>query len=353
MSSSNQSLETAIRLGVVFLILAWCFQIIMPFISVILWGAIIAVALYAPFLKLTEKFNGNKKYASLLITIGTITVIFIPMILLSGSLIDGAGSLGEQIKSGTLKISPPSETVQSWPIIGEKVYVALNDVSSSTSSFAKEYAEQINTIGYKLIAIATGVGTGFFQFIISMVIAGVFLNNASTIIPTINRFMSRIADDNGNEILALTTATIRSVTVGIIGIAFIQGLLSGLAMVLVDIPGAGLLALLIFVTAIAQIPGLLFAVPIVIYGFSVAEPSVAIIFGIWMVIVAMSDAVLKPLLLGRGVDAPMLVILLGAIGGMILSGIVGLFTGSVVLAIGYTLVNVWLKAGSELSSPAK
>lgn len=344
-SMVNQSVEIAIRLGLIALILAWCFQILSPFISLILWGAIIAVSINKPFLNVVSKFNGNKKRASLLITIGTIAAILIPVILLSGSLIDGASHIGEQIKSGTLDIAPPSKSVQSWPLVGEKVYTTWEDASTNLSDFTKAHSEQFKTVGSKLISLSTGVGAGIFQFIISMIIAGVFLANASVITPTIKRFMSRLAGDKGDAMLTLTTATIQSITVGVIGIALLQGLLSGLAMMIVDIPGAGLLAFLIFVTAIAQIPGLLLAIPIVIYEFSVAAPSVAIFFGIWMILVIMSDVVLKPLLLGRGVDAPMLVILLGAIGGMFLSGIVGLFTGSVVLALGYTLLIAWLKSG--------
>jgi predicted PurR-regulated permease PerM len=339
----DQSVEIALRLGIVILILAWCFQILSPFISLILWGAIIAVSINTPFLKLSKKLNGNKKRASALITVGTIAAIIIPVILLSGSLIDEASSLGKQIKLGTLEIPPPSESVQSWPLVGEKVYTTWSESSNDLSDFAKKHSEQLKIIGHKLVAIATAVSSGIFQFLISMIIAGVFLANVSSISPAMKRFMNRLAGDKGDDILTLTTATIQSITVGVIGIAFIQGLLSGIAMMAVDIPGAGLLAFLIFVTAIAQIPGLLLAIPIVIYEFSVAEPTVAIIFGIWMILVAMCDVVLKPLLLGRGVNAPMLVILLGAIGGMILSGVVGLFTGSVILALGYTLFQAWLK----------
>lgn len=353
-SALNHSVEIAIRIGVIVGILAWCFQILSPFISLILWGAIIAVSINMPFLKLAQKFKGNKKRASILITVGTIAAILIPVILLSGSLIDSAGHLGEQIKSGTLEIAPPSESVQSWPLVGEKVYTAWADASTNLSGFAKEHSDQLKTVGSKLLAISTGVGSGIFQFIISMIIAGVFLTSASSITPTVKRFMNRLAGNKGDDMLVLTTATIQSITVGVIGIALIQGLLSGLAMMLVGIPGAGLLAFLIFVTAIAQIPGLLLAIPIVIYEFSVASPTVAVLFGIWMILVAMCDVVLKPLLLGRGVDAPMLIILLGAIGGMVLSGIVGLFTGSVILALGYTLFIAWLKNGeTTASTPAE
>ena len=141
----------------------------------------------------------------------------------------------------------------------------------------------------------------------------------------------------------LSTATIRSVAVGVIGIAFIQALLGGLGMMFAGVPAAGLLAIVILVLAIAQLPPILVLLPVIFYVFSVESTTVAVIFMVWSILVSMSDAVLKPIFLGRGVDAPMLVILLGAIGGMITSGIVGLFIGAVILALGYNLYRVWLK----------
>ena len=118
----------------------------------------------------------------------------------------------------------------------------------------------------------------------------------------------------------------------------------------VDVPGAGLWALLlILLLAIVQLPPLLVLAPIILYVFSTASTTVAVIFMVWSILVSMSDAFLKPLLLGRGVEVPMLIILIGAIGGMIHSGIIGLFVGAVVLALGYELFKAWLtgRAASE------
>ena len=143
----------------------------------------------------------------------------------------------------------------------------------------------------------------------------------------------------------MSTSTIRSVAVGVIGIAFIQAVLGGLGMMFAGVPAAGLLAIFILVLAIAQLPPLLILGPVAFYVFSAESTTVSLIFLVWSIIVSFSDAVLKPLFLGRGVDVPMLVILLGAIGGMISSGIVGLFVGAVILALGYKLVGEWLSWG--------
>jgi len=154
----------------------------------------------------------------------------------------------------------------------------------------------------------------------------------------------------------LASATIRSVAQGVLGVALIQSILAGIGLLLIGVPYAGVWAGLVLLLAIVQLPPILILGPIVVYVFSVAETVPAVVFMIWSMLVSSSDAFLKPLFLGRGMDIPMLVILLGAIGGMILSGIIGLFVGAVVLAVGYTLFTVWLEQeqqGSEEQASAK
>ena len=140
----------------------------------------------------------------------------------------------------------------------------------------------------------------------------------------------------------MSSSTIRSVAVGVIGIAFIQAMLGGIGMMIVGVPAAGLLAGIILILAIAQLPPLLILGPIAVWYFSVAEPLPAIFFLVFSMLLSFSDTVLKPLFLGRGVEIPMLVILIGAIGGAMAKGIVGLFEGAVILALGYELFRAWV-----------
>jgi len=346
-SPTSLAIEIAIRLGVIFLILAWCLQILTPFIGLIAWGAIIAVAIYKPFLKLVDKLGGRKKLAVTLIAVGSIAAILVPVISLSSSMIDSATTIGDQINAGTLKISPPAESVREWPLIGKKTYALWNQASVDLSALLQKHPDQLTIAGQKLLGAAKGVGAGVIQFIVSMLIAAAFLSGADSANAAMRRLARRLAGDQGDAMLTLSTATIRSVAVGVIGIAFIQALLGGLGMMFAGVPAAGLLAIVILVLAIAQLPPILVLLPVIFYVFSVESTTVSIIFMIWSILVSMSDAVLKPIFLGRGVEAPMLVILLGAIGGMITSGIVGLFIGAVILALGYTLFQVWLDWGDD------
>jgi predicted PurR-regulated permease PerM len=140
-------------------------------------------------------------------------------------------------------------------------------------------------------------------------------------------------------------ATIRSVTTGILGVAFIQSVLAGLGFLVVGLPGAGLWAVVFLIAAVLQV-GVLVLIPAVVYVFAVSSMTKAVIFLIWCAIVGLSDNVLKPILLGRGVAVPIVVVFLGAIGGFVTLGIIGLFIGAIVLSVGYKLFLAWINEGS-------
>ncbi len=347
-NSTALAVEIAIRLGLIFAILAWCLQILTPFISLILWGAIIAVALYGPFLKLVGKLGGKEKLAVTLIVVIGIAIILVPVISLSSSMVDGATKLGTEVSEGSIQIAPPPEYVKEWPIVGEKTYKLWLQSSQNLRSVLEKYPHQLAAVGKKMLGAAAGVGAGVLQFIVSFLIAAVFLLSAESARTNMLRLANRLTAEQGEELLDMSVSTIRSVAVGVIGIAFIQAVLGGLGMMFAGVPAAGLLAIVILVFAIAQLPPLLVLGPVAFYVFSAESTTVAMIFLVWSILVSFSDAVLKPLFLGRGVDVPMLVILLGAIGGMISSGIVGLFVGAIILALGYKLFGVWVQWGEPV-----
>lgn len=347
----GQAIEITIRLGIIILITFWCFQILSPFISMILWGAIIAVAIYSPFLTLAEKLGGRKKPAVIIIAIAGIALVVLPVVSLTGSLVDGATSLGTAISSGTLKIPPPSENVQSWPLVGGKVYAFWHQASVDLSALIENNQSQLVGFGKSLLGMAAGAGIGALQMIISILIAAAFLSNAEAAGGAMKKLARRLNGEQGEKLITLSVFTIRSVAGGLLGIAIFQALLAGIGMAVIDVPAAGLLALGVLMLCIAQVPPILLLGPVAFYVFSVESSTVATVFLVWCLIVNFADLVLKPVFLGRGVDAPMLVILLGAVGGMLASGIVGLFVGAVVLALGYKLFDAWLQ--KEVALPGQ
>lgn len=342
------AIEISIYLLLIFALVSWCLQIVMPFVSFLVWGTIIAVATHSPFVKLRAAVGERTKLAVLIFVVIGLAVILVPAWMFTGSMIESGQEFKANLESGQFQIPPPGDSVKEWPFVGEKLYSGWEAASSNLSEFLESHVEQIKTVAQKVLSGLAGVGLSVIQFVASVLIAAALLANGEATVAAVRRLFRRLLGDKADEMITLTAATIRSITVGVLGIAFIQAVLGGAGMMVVGVPAAGVWALFILILAIAQLPPLLVLLPAILYVFSTGDnTTVAVLFTIWSVIVSFLDAVLKPMLLGRGVEAPMLVILLGAIGGMLHSGIVGLFLGAVVLALGYKMFIAWLTLGEK------
>lgn len=345
-------IEIAVYLLLIFGIIGWCLQILSPFLGFIVWGVIIAVSVHTPYLKMRAALGNRGKLAMTLFIIMGLGVIIAPVWLFGDSLLSSAQDMRQQLQSGEVQIPAANERVKNVPVVGEKLYNNWSDAASNFSGWLNEHGQQARAVADAAIHKVTGLGMTVLQFIAATLIAALFLAHAKASEGVVAKFFQRLAGPMGDEMQTLAVSTIRSVTVGVLGIAAIQAFLGGLGMVLMDVPAAGFLALLILVVAVAQLPPWLVLLPVIFYVFSTQGSSAAtIIFAIWSIIVSFADMALKPMFLGRGVEAPMPVILLGAIGGLIHSGIVGLFIGAVVLAIGYKLVLAWFNAGRIPAEP--
>ena len=248
-----------------------------------------------------------------------------------------------------MSIPPPPEDIAGWPIIGEQLERSWRLASVNLTAALGEIRPQIAAFGRWLLATVAELGLGILQFVVAIIIAGVFLANAQGGGRTARAIAVRLAGDRGADYADLGQATVRSVARGILGVALIQSLLAGLGFLAVGVPGAGLLALVCLLLAVVQIGPALVLIGAVIYVFSTADSFTAVVFLIWSIFVALIDNILKPILLGRGVKVPMLVIFVGAIGGLLASGIIGLFVGSVILALSFTLFKAWLTEPPEPS----
>ncbi len=340
----RRAMEAAIRIGLVVLLVLWCFNIVKPFTMLVLWGAIIAVAIYPVFVKFSSMLGGRQKFAATLMTLVALALLVTPTVMLTDSAIENSQHISQQIREGNLSIPPPSEKVRSWPLIGKKLYGVWELAATNLGELASKYKEQLTGLGKWLLSSAAGAGITLLQFVISIVIAGVFLVYAKNSCHGVEMVAARLmGDDAGKDFTEMAGATIRSVAQGVLGVAIIQAILAGIGLLAIGVPYAGIWTLLVLLLAIMQVPTILVLGPIMLYVFSVEATVPAVLFMIWGLLVGFSDNILKPLLLGRGLDIPMLVVLMGAIGGMILSGIIGLFVGAVVLAVGYRLFTAWLR----------
>jgi len=360
MTNSNQGsdekafqarvLQAAIRIGFVVLLAFWSFKIFQPFIIPVVWGIVIAVAIYPFFVKLAAVLGDRHGIAGTLVVLLGLILLIVPIVLLSDTLVGGTKFLADELQRGTLVVPPPPESIETWPVVGPH----LNTIWSLASNNLEEALSQIEPFliefGTWLLSAGAGAGLEILQLMIAIIIAGVLLAHASGGYNTVRKIAVRVTGPRGGELANLATATIRSVAQGVLGIALIQSILAGIGFLLVGVPGAGIWAVLVLFVAVIQLPPLLIIGPIIVYVFATSDTFTAVVFMIWGILVSVGDAFLKPLLLGRGVEIPMPVILVGAIGGMISSGIIGLFVGAVVLAVSYKLFLAWLNVDVE---PAK
>lgn len=345
----KNSLAAAIQIGLLFLMAAWCLKIITPFIGVVAWSAIIAIAVYPLHTKLAGVLGGRKKMSSVLIVLIGLSILLVPTWSLTGSSINTAQKLVTSLEDGTLKVSPPADKVAEWPLIGKRVHSAWSEAATNLEATLTKHHDKLKAFSSWLLKSIAGTAMGILGFAFSIIIAGVFLMTADSSYQAFRRVGHRLGGARGADFTDLSVATVRSVAKGVLGVAFIQTLLAAIGLIMMDVPGAGIWASIILVLAIMQLPPLLVLGPIAIWVFSTAEPVPATVFMVYALFVSFSDALLKPLLLGRGVNVPMLVILLGAIGGMITSGIIGLFIGAVILALGYQLFQFWLNEDESVS----
>jgi len=347
----NRAVEVSIHIGLLVLLVAACLLILRPFLPLIAWGTIIATAVYPWHLKLKKLVSGRNGLASVLSTIFLLGVVIVPLFFLTRSLIDGAQSLTALFRAGMPAIPPLPEHIQRWPVVGPHLQELWGMASKNLSSLLRTFAPQIKSVIPDLLVASAGVGVAVIQWILSILIAGVLLANATKASETARALANHLFGERGVEFQELASSTVRSVTTGIIGVAFIQSFFAALGFVVAGLPGAGLWAVVFLAAAMIQV-GAIVLIPAVIYMFIVASTTKAAIFLGWCLVVGVMDNVLKPLLLGRGVAVPMVVVFLGAIGGFIAMGAIGLFVGAILLSVGYKVTTAWLQVAPELKPEA-
>jgi predicted PurR-regulated permease PerM len=341
------AIDVAIRIGVLALLIAWCFQILRPFITPIIWGIIIAIALYPVCSKLSSLLGNRIKAAASILTLIILIIIILPCIQMVGSLVDGITYLNGQIQSGDIKVPPPPENIDSWPVIGNLLKSRWLEASENLMPALTRYAPQLKTISIKLLESALGTAIGLLLFALSIIVAGVLMANAKGGGNLARELFVSLAGERGDDFADISTRTIRNVVKGILGVALIQGLLAGMGFMIAGVPGAGVWAFLCIFLAIIQIGIAPVVIPVIIYMFYNADTLTAGLLMTWLILVMLSDNFLKPVLLGRGAPVPMLVIFLGSIGGFISMGFIGLFIGAVILSLGFKISQTWLNINSN------
>lgn len=347
---SRRLLDVLIRAGLIFALTVLCYRIFSPFLSLMVWAVILAVSLYPLQKAVAKRLGGRQGPTATLLTLIFIVVIVAPTAVLVTSLGDSARELFDGIRNNTLKIPPPHAGTADWPVVGKKLHGVWSQAHADLPTFVQNLQPKMDDLTKKALLIVASIGGALLQFLASFIIAGIIMAFGASGARACREIFERIVGTaQGARFAELSTQTIRAVAQGVIGIAFIQAIIVGLALLVAGVPWAGFLTLIVLVLGIAQVPAAVVTLPAIGYIWSSGDYSVAAAGGytVLLLVCGMADNVLKPLMLARGVEAPMPVILLGALGGMATTGIVGMFVGATLLALGYQIFMGWVAANPD------
>lgn len=341
----QRAIEISIRLIILFIMIAWCFEILRPFISSVLGGIILSVAAYPlySFMKHRMKLPGT--FAAILLTVLSLVILILPCYLLMVSLVSEFNIISSQLKQKPLGALPT--VITQLPLIGNSISETWLMASKNTPLLFAKYETQLHSLGAWLLTFALGLGSGIIHLLLSIILAGVFLVYSKSASVMAHKIFVRLAGSKGEEFSHIAERTIQNVTKGVLGVAVIDTALASVGLFVAGVPLAGIWTLVCLLLCIVQIGILPVAIPILVYMFYTTSLLTTILLGIWLFVVYLLDHLLKPILLGKGAPVPMPVIFIGVVGGFIAAGFVGMFIGAIVFSIAYNLFLVWLENSVE------
>jgi predicted PurR-regulated permease PerM len=337
---------TRTLLAVLFIggLIAACLWILQPFLAAFIWATMIAVATWPLLLGAQRRLWGRRSLAVLAMTLALLLVFVVPFSLAVAAIADHADRIVGWTRSlATLKIPPPPAWVHSLPVVGAKAASVWQDIAvAGPEELARRVAPYAAQVAGWFVAQVGSFGLLLVQFLLTVIIAAILYAGGEGAALGVSRFARRLAGERGEQVMHLAGQAIRGVALGIVVTALIQAVLAGLGLAVAGVPLAAVLTVLMFILAIAQIgvvPVLLGAVG---WLYLNDETSWAAALLVWTVIVGSLDNVIRPILIKKGADLPLLLIFAGVIGGLIAFGLVGIFVGPVLLAVSYTLVEAWV-----------
>ncbi|WP_128945188.1 AI-2E family transporter [Bradyrhizobium zhanjiangense] len=347
--STDDVVQLVIRLALLGLLILWTFLIIRPFVPILTWSAVLAVAFYPVFAWLAQRLGDRPRIASAVLTLVTLGIVIGPAAWLGLSAVEGLRDLAGQIGSGDLVLQAAPEQIRDWPLIGPQLYAFWDEAYTNIRAALREVAPYLKPLAGTMLSFAGDTGIGMLQFLLSVVVAGFLLPYGAQLVAALRGFLLRIVPDQSEHFLELAGATIRAVSQGVIGVAIVQALLAGIGFKLAGLPSAGLLAIIVLLLSIVQIGAAIVLLPVVVWIWMDKDVTVALLLTVYLVAVGLLDNVLKPLLMGRGLTTPTLVILIGVIGGTLAHGIIGLFIGPIILSVAWELAAAWI--GIDRATP--
>ena len=355
MTQTHSSDLTRTTLAVLFIgiLIGACFWVMRPFLSSLLWAAMIVIATWPFFLKLQTRLWGKRWLAVLVMTVLLLLVLIIPICFAVMTILDRSDEIVGWFKSlSTVKIPPPPGWLEKIPMVGSSAVEHWQRIAAvSPEELSKLLSPYATTIVAWFVSQAGNFGLLVLHFLLSIIIAAVLYTHGETAADGIRKFARRLAGQAGDEVAVLSAKAVRGVALGIVITAIVQSSLAGVGLFLAGVPAAVLLTAVVMLLCIAQIGPALVMIPAAIWLFYSGHNLAGSLFSVWAILVCTIDNFLRPVLIRKGVDLPMLLIITGVIGGLIGFGIIGLFIGPVILAVTFTLLRAWVSRAEHLAAP--
>jgi len=325
------------------LLIGASFWVLRAFLLPAIWAAMIVVATWPLMLKVQAAVR-RRAFAVLVMSTAMLLIFVVPLLLAIQALVGNMDTITGWLRAiPTAKIPPPPDWVSGLPLIGTKLAEAWTDIAAAgTAELLARLKPFMEDAAKWLAGVAGGVGLLAFEFLLTVGIAAIMYAKGEAAREGLIRFGRRLAGERGESVILLAGQAIRAVALGVVVTALMQTVLAGLGLAAAGIPFAGLLTAVILLLCIAQLGPILVLGPAVIWLFWNHSTGWAIALLVWTVVVGMLDNILRPILIRRGADLPLLLIFAGVIGGLLAFGIIGLFVGPVVLAVTYTLLKDWV-----------
>jgi predicted PurR-regulated permease PerM len=347
---ASRLLDVLIRAGLIVAVAILCYRVFAPFLTLTVWAVILAVTVYPLHRTIANKLNGRQGLSATLLTLLGIALLVVPTAVLMNSLGDTLQDLIKGVQANSIEIPPPPDSVATWPLVGQKLHDAWSRAHNDLPSLVQSLQPKIGEVARAGLGFVAGIAGALLGFLAAVILAGIIVAFGESGARACQSIFARIAGkERGEEFTELSAATIRAVAQGVVGVALIQAILVGLCLLIARVPWAGALAAIVLVLGIAQVPAVIVTLPAIAYIWTHGDYSSGegIAYTVLLLVAGMADNVLKPLMLGRGVNVPMPVILVGALGGMAATGIVGMFVGATLLALAYQVFMRWVKENPD------
>ena len=339
------------RIGIIGLFAYWSLTLIAPFAIILVWAAILAVALYPAYAALAAMLGARPRLAALLITLVCLVLIVGPLAALAVGFAEGVQALLARLRDGSLLVPLPPESVRNWPLVGDRVHAAWSMASSNLEAVLRHFEPSLLQAGSKALGKIASMSIDLLGFVVSVLVAGFLFGSGERLAETAEGFASRMGGDRGIGFVRLAAATIRNVARGVIGVALLQAFLCALVLSLFKVPAPGAIAFVVLILCIIQIGPAVVLLPVMIWAWLEMDFGPAALLTLLLMPLFIIDNIMKPILVARGLSTPTLIILLGVLGGTLSYGLIGLFLGPIILSVFHDLLMVWMRPEAAAQRP--